>query len=71
MIKSKHQMTIEEYNAWIDYMTETVNSFDKDCYACNTQRQDCEHTDWEEYQNGKSWEDEAPRKEEFEDGKIL
>ena len=52
-------------------MTETVNSFDKDCYACNTQRQDCEHTDWEEYQNGKSWEDDAPRKEEFEDGKIL
>ena len=40
-----------------------------DCYACATQRYNCdEHTDWEEYQNGKSWEDEAPRKEEFEDG---
>ena len=57
------KLTEEEYDAWLEYMT-------SQCYACATQRDKCEHDDinWEEYQKGKSWEDEAPRKEEFEDG---
>ena len=50
--KSKHQLTEEEYTAWLGYMT-------SQCYACATQRYKCEHDDidWVKYQEGKSWED--------------
>jgi hypothetical protein len=43
-IKSKHQPTDEEYEAWLEYMT-------TQCYGCATQRYRCEHDDinWEEY----------------------
>jgi len=82
VIKSKHQLTDEEYEAWLEYMTSQcyrimdngeyipISSNPEECYPCATQRHKCEHDDidWEEYQKGKSWEDEAPRKEEFEDG---
>ena len=45
--KSQHQMTDEEYSAWLDYMS-------TQCYGCATQRYACEHDniDWEEYQCG-------------------
>tara|TARA_Y100001938_G_C8052860_1_gene412807 strand:- start:678 stop:860 length:183 start_codon:yes stop_codon:yes gene_type:complete len=46
-IKSKHQPTDEEYEAWMNYMT-------TQCYGCATQRDKCEHDDidWKEYQCG-------------------
>ena len=101
-MKSKHQMSNEEQNAFEEHCrasetyksilvetTTTVNfngdlanefsgedvvdtkwikvkgydndkSSKDDCYPCATQRHKCEHDDWEEYQKGKSWEDDYP-----------
>lgn len=46
-IKSKHQLTNEEYDSWLDYMAGYI----PECYGCATQRHKCEHDniDWEEY----------------------
>ena len=34
--KSKHQLTDEEYEAWLEYLR-------VECYACATQRHSCSH----------------------------
>jgi len=49
-IKSKHQLTDEEFEAWTKYMAGYIPK----CYGCATQRYKCEHDDidWEEYQCG-------------------
>ena len=47
-----YKMTDEEYTAWLEYMS-------TECYACATQRHACEHDNWEEYHNGRSWEDDS------------
>ena len=51
-MKSKHQMTDEEYTAWLEYMA-------TECYGCATQRHACEHDNWEEYFGERDWSDDS------------
>lgn len=58
-IKSKHQLTDEEYDSWLDYMAGYI----PECYGCATQRHKCEHDniDWDEYfyRTERDWSDDS------------
>ena len=58
-IDKYYQRALTEREKEIEAFEEHCKSSQEECYPCATQRHACEHDNWEEYHNGRSFEDDS------------